>query len=239
MAADTKLKSPASTCLQGIKPPELTLAQTSAEPVSKLNLLFMPADWQVHLISWIQQGYDSVFLAGTGYGKSQSGMVIIISPLKALECDQVLQAMKKGIHAVLINEDNTKSAGLWAEVHMKAQMVYIPFKMALSAIFIKFFTRQEIPFVTCTATADTSTFNDIWKSLGFGKQLFWGIDGLCYYGSEATCSSSSTGVKMWQQALPPHLCNYAAEMGCSIPDVAFTVIFGCPWSLLVVAQQWG
>lgn len=48
--------------------------------------------------------------------------------------------MKKGIHAVLINEDNTKSAGLWAEVHMKAQMVYIPFKMALSAIFIKLWT---------------------------------------------------------------------------------------------------
>lgn len=41
------------------------------------------------------------------------------------------------------------------------------------------------------------------------------LKGLCYYGSEATCSSSSTGVKMWQQALPPHLCNcvYAFSSG--------------------------
>jgi superfamily II DNA helicase RecQ len=80
----------------------LTLAQTSAELVSKLNLSFTPDDWQVHLISRIRQGYNSVFLAGTGYGKSlvfeglqvavlggQSKMVIIISPLKALERDQV------------------------------------------------------------------------------------------------------------------------------------------------------
>jgi superfamily II DNA helicase RecQ len=260
--------------------------------------------------------------------------------------------MKKGIHAVLINEDNTKSAGLWAEARTKAQMVYISPEMALSPSFIKLWTNarfraqvqalivdeahcidewgeefrpkyheleklrsfmgQEIPFVACTATATTSTFNVIWKSLGFGNRPFWGIDvgcdrpnllfltrqlvnsksavldvlnflptalddttlvdaipkGLCYYDSEAACS---TGVKTWRQALPPHLrncvyaffsgiseeakrqcwegfmlgqyriicCTDAAGMGCNIPDVAFTVIFGCPRSLLVVAQRWG
>jgi superfamily II DNA helicase RecQ len=117
--------------------------------------------------------------------------------------------MKKGIHAVLINEDNTKSAGLWEEACTKAQMVYISPEMALSPSFIKLwtntrfrawvqalivdeahcidewgeefrpkyheleklrsFTGQEIPFVACTATATTSTFNVIWKSLGFGN----------------------------------------------------------------------
>jgi superfamily II RNA helicase len=99
-------KAPASTRLQGIKPPALTLAQTSAELVSKLNLSFMPDDWQVHLISRIRQGYDSVFLAGTGYGKSlvfeglavlggQSKMVIIISPLKALDLSGTCSEMQQ------------------------------------------------------------------------------------------------------------------------------------------------
>jgi superfamily II DNA helicase RecQ len=41
------------------------------------------------------------------------------------------------------------------------------------------YTGQEIPFVACTATASTSTFNVIWKTLGFGSHPFWGLDVGC------------------------------------------------------------
>jgi superfamily II DNA helicase RecQ len=67
---------------------------------TKLNLTYTPDDWQIHLIIRILRGYDSIFLAGTGYGKSlifeavtalrgRKKVTIIICPLKALEADQV------------------------------------------------------------------------------------------------------------------------------------------------------
>jgi superfamily II DNA helicase RecQ len=41
---------------------------------------------------------------------------------------------------------------------------------------LRSFTGQEVPFVACTATCATSTFNIIWSSLGFGHRPFWGLD---------------------------------------------------------------
>lgn len=41
---------------------------------------------------------------------------------------------------------------------------------------LRSFTGQEVPFVACTATCTTSTFNIIWSSLGFGHRPFWGLD---------------------------------------------------------------
>lgn len=41
---------------------------------------------------------------------------------------------------------------------------------------LRCFTGQEVPFVACTATCATSTFNIIWDSLGFGHRPFWGLD---------------------------------------------------------------
>jgi hypothetical protein len=38
--------------------------------IDELKLTYMPDDWQIHLIIQILPGYDSIFLAGTGYGKS-------------------------------------------------------------------------------------------------------------------------------------------------------------------------
>ncbi|KAJ7187716.1 hypothetical protein GGX14DRAFT_341512, partial [Mycena pura] len=60
---------------------------------------FIPELWQIYLISRILRGFDSVFLAGTGYGKSlvfeglavlggKNKVVIVICPLKALEQGQ-------------------------------------------------------------------------------------------------------------------------------------------------------
>jgi superfamily II DNA helicase RecQ len=68
--------------------------------IDELKLTYMLDDWQIHLIIQILLGYDSIFLAGTGYGESlifeavaalggRRKATIIICPLKALEADQV------------------------------------------------------------------------------------------------------------------------------------------------------
>ena len=89
--------------LRGIKtrmPGNLSLDSICARLIAELSLLYTPDDWQVHLIWRIFQGYDSIFCMGTGYGKSlvfeglailggAGKLVIVISPLKALERDQV------------------------------------------------------------------------------------------------------------------------------------------------------
>lgn len=93
-------KFPHAKRLQGIKPDPYTLAQIKTKLIAKLGLDFVPDEWQIQLISKIRQGYDSAFCAGTGYGKSlifeglaglggKGKVVIVVSPLKALERDQV------------------------------------------------------------------------------------------------------------------------------------------------------
>jgi hypothetical protein len=49
------------------------------------------------------------------------------------------------------------------------QTVLIP----LLAVF------YSLPFIACTATCTSKTFNIIWQSLGFGHWPFWGIDVGC------------------------------------------------------------
>ena len=66
-------KGNANQRLQGIKaklPDNLSLDAIWTRLVSILKLSYTPDDWQVHLIRRILQGYDSIFCAGTGYGKS-------------------------------------------------------------------------------------------------------------------------------------------------------------------------
>ncbi|KAJ7259748.1 P-loop containing nucleoside triphosphate hydrolase protein [Mycena rebaudengoi] len=352
-----------ATRLQGTSPAKMTIAQISARLITLLALTFIPELWQLHIISRFLRGFDCIFLAGTGYGKSlifeglavlggKKKIVIVICPLKALERDQVEQARAKGINAVLINEDNTKSAAAWKEARTKAQLVYISPEMACSATFNKLwtdqifrkritavivdeahcihewgdefrpeyklleelrnYTGQEVPIGACTATAATPTFDTIWNSLAFGNRPFWGIDVGCdrhnlvyltrtisnpknpvldvlnllpdkldentpreavdkmlfYFDSEAACTNGVDTVRM---ALPEHLrdcvytfsagisedakkdcwegfmsgryriicCTDAAGMGCNVPDVKITVIFGCSKSLAVVCQRWG
>lgn len=38
---------------------------------------------------------------------------------------------------------------------------------------------HDVPFLACTATCSTDTFNTIWSSLGFGNRPFWGLDVGC------------------------------------------------------------
>lgn len=78
----------------------MTFEETKCQLIARLKLSYQPDDWQVHLIMRILHGYDSIFVAGTGYGKSlifegvaalspKKKAVIVVCPLKALEADQV------------------------------------------------------------------------------------------------------------------------------------------------------
>jgi superfamily II DNA or RNA helicase len=76
------------------------LEETRQQVIQKLKLTYVPDDWQIHLIIRILRGFDSIFLAGTGYGKSlifeavaalggKKKVTIVVCPLKALEANQV------------------------------------------------------------------------------------------------------------------------------------------------------
>ena len=89
--------------LQGVKtrlPDNLSFDAIRMRLVEGFKLSYTPDDWQLHLVRRILAGYDSILCAGTGYGKSlifealallggKGKLVIVISPLKALERDQV------------------------------------------------------------------------------------------------------------------------------------------------------
>ncbi|KAG8916874.1 hypothetical protein FRC01_002814, partial [Tulasnella sp. 417] len=107
----------------------------SAKLKSILSLDFDPEEWQLTVIQRILQRYSVIFTGGTSYGKSlifegvaaMSGkkrVCIVVTPLKALERDHVKitppcarlvtesvsyvqEATKKGLTAVMINEDNS------------------------------------------------------------------------------------------------------------------------------------
>jgi len=67
-----------SVHLEGIKtsmPNNLSLSLIAQHLVSRLTLQNTWDDWKVHLIHWILQGYDSIFCAGTGYGKRWWGIL--------------------------------------------------------------------------------------------------------------------------------------------------------------------
>lgn len=80
--------------------PELSTARVKERLRSLLDLKFDPDDWQAEVVSRVSRGYDYIFAAGTGYGKSlvfqglaklggEEKVVVVICPLKALEADQV------------------------------------------------------------------------------------------------------------------------------------------------------
>lgn len=85
---------------QGTRPTVMKLETLSAKPKSTLSLGFDPEAWQLTVIQRILQRYDVIFTAGTSYGKSlifegvaamagKKRVCIVVTPLKALERDQV------------------------------------------------------------------------------------------------------------------------------------------------------
>ncbi|KAH9828539.1 P-loop containing nucleoside triphosphate hydrolase protein [Rhodofomes roseus] len=203
---------------QGVKPRSSKFSEGKISDNLKrlLRLEFEPDPWQAQMISKVLRGYDSIFCAGTGYGKSLvfQGLAVLGGKKKVVI---VKEAESKGIKAVMINEDNSRTAALWTTARTEAQMIYISPEMAQSESFAKLwkdhrfrdrlqaviideahcvdergaedfrghyrrlstlrhYTGHEIPFVACTATCSTSTFDVLWDTLSFGLRPFWGID---------------------------------------------------------------
>ena len=95
-------KLPDASGLQGTRPlsDRLQPSALGKRLKERLKLKFEPDAWQLELISRVLRGFDAILLAGTGYGKSlifeglaavggAKRVVLVISPLKALERDQV------------------------------------------------------------------------------------------------------------------------------------------------------
>ncbi|KAJ7176552.1 hypothetical protein C8R46DRAFT_1213142 [Mycena filopes] len=131
-ATPRKRKIPVPDRLLGVKQLTETLKDVKSKTRQRLGLSF---DLQGELIRRLRQGYDSVLVAGTGYGKSvifeglavlnKSKIVIVISPLKALERDQVHEAKKKGLDAVMVDE-YTVCPDLWANLRQgRANLYYV------------------------------------------------------------------------------------------------------------------
>ncbi|KAJ6621995.1 hypothetical protein B0H10DRAFT_2187778 [Mycena sp. CBHHK59/15] len=91
-ATPRKHKTPAPDRLLGVKPLKETLQEIKNKTREHLKLNFDIDYWQGELIRRLRQGYDSLMIAGTGYGKSiifvalaalnKSKIVIVICPLK-------------------------------------------------------------------------------------------------------------------------------------------------------------
>lgn len=99
---------------QVIKPARFSVQAISIRLVKQLTLSLTPALWQFYLIQRITQGYDNIFLAGTGYGKllifegivvmQLSKIVLVICPLQALEKDLVCSSPHQRVITKLIYE---------------------------------------------------------------------------------------------------------------------------------------
>jgi superfamily II DNA helicase RecQ len=82
-----------------VKQLQETLQDVKNKTQERLKLNFKLDDWQGEFICHMHQGYDSLMVTGTGYGKSvifeglaalnKAKIVIVVCPLKAMERDQV------------------------------------------------------------------------------------------------------------------------------------------------------
>ena len=95
-----RCKIPSHNQKPGIIKSKRSIQEIKVELRAILNLSFTPDEWQAYLIQKVQDGYDTIFCTGTGYGKSvvfeeiaalggQRKVTIVIRPLKSLQKDQV------------------------------------------------------------------------------------------------------------------------------------------------------
>jgi ATP-dependent helicase YprA (DUF1998 family) len=102
-----------------------TRAKLHAE-FSKRNDGMVAYDWQVDVSEALLLGLDCSVIAGTGAGKTMplfvesNKIIIIISPLNALEEDQASWFKKMGLSAVAVNGDTYSN-----EIH-KVTMTIVP-----------------------------------------------------------------------------------------------------------------
>ena len=57
---------------RGLKEPPLSVDAVATKIKAALKLSFDPERWQAELVHKLLTGYDSIAIAGTGYGKSQN-----------------------------------------------------------------------------------------------------------------------------------------------------------------------
>jgi len=72
--------------LQGLNNRSETVKDVKERVTKRLKLYFAIHDWQAQMIHRIRQGYDSILIAGTGYGKS-----LIFQGLAALDLRKTVE----------------------------------------------------------------------------------------------------------------------------------------------------
>ena len=98
-----------------------------------------------------------------------SAQLIYVSPEMALS-DSFTKLWKdvnfwKCLQAIVVNEAhciNEWGEEFWPQYWQLSQLWH--------------YTGQDVPFVACTTTCTSKTFDVIWHSLGYGHWPFWGID---------------------------------------------------------------
>ncbi|KAF8119134.1 P-loop containing nucleoside triphosphate hydrolase protein, partial [Boletus edulis] len=100
----------------------------------------VPYEWQLDAAEAFLLGLNCTVLAGTGSGKSlpfvmpamvQDSIIVVISPLNALEDDQVSRCRKMGLKAIAVHH-NTISRALCEELcQLKYQIIYTSPEMVL------------------------------------------------------------------------------------------------------------
>ncbi|KAJ7112887.1 hypothetical protein C8R44DRAFT_741242 [Mycena epipterygia] len=165
--------------------------------------------------------YNSISLAGTGYGKSlifeavaalggKKKVTLVICPLKALEDDQVKQAWEKGLKVVLINADNMKDdhfEKLWtdAKFHSHAQALIV----------------DKVRFINEWGQEFCPMYKQLHQLRNFtGQEHFRG------------CKTGVLGGFLIR--LLSH-----AGMGHNVLNVNYSIVFECLKSLSILVQRWG
>ncbi|KAH7903635.1 P-loop containing nucleoside triphosphate hydrolase protein [Hygrophoropsis aurantiaca] len=224
--------------LHGIKPVKETAQDIKKKVTERLKLTFVMDDWQAHMIHRIYQGYDSILLAGTGYGKSlvfqglaamdKQKIVVVICPLKALERDQVAEAEAKGLRATMVNE-NTVSPEVWASLRQgKDHLYYVSPEMALSDSFVSLW--QDVSF---RGRVQAVIVDEAHCIVDWGDDFRKEYSGLAklrdYIGQEvpvvactATCTTETFNV-IWTSLCFGHRPFWGADVGCERQNLAFII----------------
>ncbi|KAI0061126.1 P-loop containing nucleoside triphosphate hydrolase protein [Artomyces pyxidatus] len=229
-------KAPSSTRLYGIHNLKDSPQDIKRKLTDKLNLTFEIDDWQAEMIHKIKSGYDSILVAGTGYGKSivfeglaaldKSKTVIVISPLKALERDQKAEAEKKGLRAEMVNED-TICADLWKKLRQcEHHLYYVSPEMALSDGFVNLWQSAAFRSRIQALIVDEAHCIEEWGD-GFreqyaeiGKLRNYAGHEIPFVACTATCSTETFSV-IWSSMGFGNRPFWGIDVGCDRPNLLF------------------
>lgn len=119
-------KFPLSNHLQGIKLADLSFTQIKEKLIDKLKLLFASDEWQLHLVSQIHPGYDSIFCVETG--QFQHMLILTWWVTKCHECHNLwlsahlhcwMTTTSPGCHESAVRVANTNVFDLQANCNDK------------------------------------------------------------------------------------------------------------------------